>query len=203
MPAEPARLAARNDGQQHFIKLAARAVPNRFRGLRLDLRIRLDHQQRQSRSPGRRTRRGRRSAGSACFVLREWNFRAPSGFTAVGLRRDDSAHSINGVLFRVPAADAFDSREAGYERLPISPPDLRILSPAADDDATRHAAARARRRPRALLGVRAARVREREREPPDLPDVRRRLRRRLPRARRRRARAALGADDRRLVGVLR
>ena len=80
--------------------------------------------------------------------MREWNFRAPSGFTAVGLRRDDSAHSINGVLFRVPAADAFDSREAGYERLPISPPDLRILSPAADDDATRHAAA-------ALAGGRA------------------------------------------------
>ena len=51
----------------------------------------------------------------------EWNFRAPSGFTAVGLRRDNSA-PINGVLFRVPAADAFDSREAGYERSPISPP---------------------------------------------------------------------------------
>ena len=84
---------------------------------------------------------------SAGFV-REWNFRAPSGFTAVGLRRDNSAHSINGVLFRVPAADAFDSREAGYERLPIRPPDLRILSPAADDDATRHAAA-------ALAGGRA------------------------------------------------
>ena len=84
---------------------------------------------------------------SAGFV-REWNFRAPSGFTAVGLRRDNSAHSINGVLFRVPAADAFDSREAGYERLPIRPPDLRLLSPAADDDATRHAAA-------ALAGGRA------------------------------------------------
>ena len=162
-----------NDGVQQLINIAVRALPHRLRGLRLGLRVRLDHQQR------RRARQVDAPAvdvdllASAGFV-REWNFRAPSGFTAVGLRRYNTAHSINGVLFRVPAAEALDSREARYERLPIRPPDLRILSPAADDDATRHAAA-------ALAGGRArfwvtcrSRARARARTP-DLPDVRRRL----------------------------
>ena len=48
-------------------------------------------------------------ASAAC---RRVELPRPSSFTAVELRRDNSAHSINGVLFRVPAADAFDSREA-------------------------------------------------------------------------------------------
>jgi hypothetical protein len=55
---------------------------------------------------------------------RRWNFRSPTGFTALGVSKADSIHSasdINGVLFQVPHAmiPGFDRREVGYERLRI------------------------------------------------------------------------------------
>jgi hypothetical protein len=62
---------------------------------------------------------------SAAFgYVRCWNDRSPSGFTALGLRRpepDESALTINGVLFLVEGSDmaAYDRRERGYSRVPV------------------------------------------------------------------------------------
>ena len=69
---------------------------------------------------------------SAAGFVREWNFRAPSGFTAVGLRRDAAAATqISGVLFEAGFGDAlsrFDLRENGYERLELEPSQLHVLA---------------------------------------------------------------------------
>ena len=57
---------------------------------------------------------------SAAGYVREWNFRAPSGFTAVGLRADRAAATdLCGVAFEVASAAALgrlDARESGYDR---------------------------------------------------------------------------------------
>jgi hypothetical protein len=57
-----------------------------------------------------------------CGFARAWNFRAASGFTALGLQRcsapsDDAG--LNGVVFQLACAAlaALDAREAGYERV--------------------------------------------------------------------------------------
>jgi len=65
--------------------------------------------------------------------IRCWNERAPSGFTALGLRRPEvgeSAMTINGVLYPVQGNDmaAFDAREAGYERVEVPRADIEALS---------------------------------------------------------------------------
>ena len=68
-------------------------------------------------------------AASAGWV-RAWCFRAPSGFTAVGLRADSaSAMPVNGIIFRVgsDALSRFDAREVGYERVEVSAAALRVL----------------------------------------------------------------------------
>lgn len=64
---------------------------------------------------------------------RVWNDRAPSGFTALGLRKADSsmpATTINGVLFPVVGGDiaAYDKREEGYARIEISRSNIEALS---------------------------------------------------------------------------
>ena len=60
---------------------------------------------------------------------RAWNFRAPSGFTALGVRRADGAAAMCGVLFQIAGAggalERFDTREAGYDRVPL---DRRLLT---------------------------------------------------------------------------
>ena len=140
--------------------------------------------------------------------VREWNFRAPSGFTAVGMRRDQTnATEISGVLFEVDGAlSRFDARETGYERVELDPTQLCVLDG--------HSAALT-----ALANPTSHRFwtyvpMETHAASDEHPicqtyvDVCHRL----PRARRRRhsrgwprrphARAALGADDRRLVGIL-
>ncbi|MCZ6787253.1 MAG: gamma-glutamylcyclotransferase, partial [Planctomycetota bacterium] len=64
-----------------------------------------------------------RVAASLGFV-RTWNFHAPSGFTALGLRPVKSGEAgipINGVIYRVEGAmEAFDEREEGYDRLEVT-----------------------------------------------------------------------------------
>jgi hypothetical protein len=64
---------------------------------------------------------------------RVWNDRAPSGFTALGLRKADAsmpATSINGVLFAVTGGDisAYDQREEGYTRVEILRSNIETLS---------------------------------------------------------------------------
>jgi hypothetical protein len=71
---------------------------------------------------------------SAAFgYIRCWNERAPSGFTALGLRRPGAGEdttTINGVLYPVQGNDmaAFDAREAGYERVEVPRADIEALS---------------------------------------------------------------------------
>jgi hypothetical protein len=70
---------------------------------------------------------------SAAFgYLRTWNDRAPSGFTALGLRRarsDEPGRTINGVIYPVVGTDMahFDAREAGYVRVEIPPGDIEAV----------------------------------------------------------------------------
>lgn len=64
---------------------------------------------------------------------RVWNDRAPSGFTALGLRKADAAMpatTINGVLFPVAGGDiaAYDKREEGYARIEIPRANIEALS---------------------------------------------------------------------------
>lgn len=62
---------------------------------------------------------------SAAFgYVRSWSDRAPSGFTALGLRRPlagEAPMTINGVVYPVVGNDmsAFDEREAGYVRVAV------------------------------------------------------------------------------------
>ncbi|QBR02114.1 gamma-glutamylcyclotransferase family protein [Paraburkholderia pallida] len=62
---------------------------------------------------------------SAAFgYVRSWNERAPSGFTALGLRRPlkgEAPMTINGVIYPVAGNDmsAFDEREKGYVRVEV------------------------------------------------------------------------------------
>jgi hypothetical protein len=71
---------------------------------------------------------------SAAFgYVRVWNDRAPSGFTALGLRKPASGESpmtINGVLYPVEGADmaTLDTREQGYVRVEIPHADLEAVS---------------------------------------------------------------------------
>eukprot|EP00978_Attheya_sp_CCMP212_P029809 scaffold107192_cov61-Attheya_sp.AAC.1 len=65
---------------------------------------------------------------------RGWNFRSNTGFTALGIvkqQHPSSTSSINGVLFQVPHTlmGGFDVREVGYDRVRIDPKDLELLSP--------------------------------------------------------------------------
>ena len=68
---------------------------------------------------------------SGAGFVREWNFRAPSGFQAVGLRRvPEDASAIGGVLFEAGGDDAlrsFDLREAGYERVELDPSLITVI----------------------------------------------------------------------------
>ena len=69
---------------------------------------------------------------------RQWRFRSPTGFTALGVLPSSSAEEagdgdgdgddINGVLFRVPRTEMpnFDRREAGYARVPVPSDCLRL-----------------------------------------------------------------------------
>jgi len=71
---------------------------------------------------------------SAAFgYVRTWNDRAPSVFTALGLRKPgagESAMTINGVLYPVEGDDMtkFDAREAGYARLEVPLADIEAVS---------------------------------------------------------------------------
>ena len=71
-------------------------------------------------------------APSAGYV-REWNFRAPSGFTATGLRRAREGERLEsemcGVIFEVAAESLsrFDAREAGYGRVRLAARHFRRL----------------------------------------------------------------------------
>jgi len=70
---------------------------------------------------------------SAAGFVREWCFRAPSGFTALGLRRcpADVAQDVCGVVFETgnaAALAAFDLREAGYERVRLDARHLRLYA---------------------------------------------------------------------------
>jgi hypothetical protein len=62
---------------------------------------------------------------SAAFGhVRAWNDRAPSGFTALGLRKPgpgEKARTINGVLYPADGDDMakFDAREDGYARVEL------------------------------------------------------------------------------------
>ena len=60
--------------------------------------------------------------------MREWNFKAPSGFTAVGLRPSDAPLPVCGVLFEACGAlGRFDAREAGYDRVELRADQLEVL----------------------------------------------------------------------------
>jgi cation transport regulator ChaC len=63
---------------------------------------------------------------------RGWNFRSNTGFTALGITKDEEqATDINGVVFRITQemlAD-FDRREVGYDRVEITKDDLKLISP--------------------------------------------------------------------------
>ena len=61
--------------------------------------------------------------------VREWNFRAPSGFTAVGMVASDTPTGVCGVLFQAAGAlSRFDAREAGYDRVELVASHLCVLS---------------------------------------------------------------------------
>ena len=66
-------------------------------------------------------------------LIRTWNVRAPSGFTALGLRKPypgEKATTINGVLFPVEGDDmvAYDLREEDYVRVGIPLAEIEALS---------------------------------------------------------------------------
>lgn len=59
----------------------------------------------------------------ALGLVRAWNFRSKSGFTALGLRpaRGGESQSINGVVYKVEGTmEAFDTREVGYRRVEVT-----------------------------------------------------------------------------------
>lgn len=65
---------------------------------------------------------------SAGFV-RSWCFRAPSGFTALGLHEGRTVGaSVNGILLEVPPSllALLDTREAGYTRVRLQPNDVEV-----------------------------------------------------------------------------
>lgn len=65
---------------------------------------------------------------------RAWSFRSTTGFTALGLLRDDDGamNAINGVIFKCPRGeqdlDVFDKRESGYRRCVTFAHRARLLS---------------------------------------------------------------------------
>lgn len=70
---------------------------------------------------------------SAFGYVRVWNDRAPSGFTAPGLRRAgprEHAMTINGVVYAIEGEDmsSFDALEKGYVRVEIPHEDIEALS---------------------------------------------------------------------------
>ena len=75
---------------------------------------------------------------SSLGYVRSWNFRSPTGFTALGLRRPqteaEGGVAINGVVF--PAGldlAALDEREAGYQRVPVPPDCVMVLPPVREE----------------------------------------------------------------------
>ncbi|CAE7392459.1 unnamed protein product [Symbiodinium natans] len=73
-------------------------------------------------------------AALRCQVLpsfnfqRAWNFRAPSGFTALGLQQAESGEAIDGICFAVGNDMAsFDLRERGYTRWEIPLKNLSVI----------------------------------------------------------------------------
>ena len=81
---------------------------------------------------------------AAAGYVREWNFKAPSGFTAVGLRPSDAPLPVCGVLFEACGAlGRFDAREAGYDRVgPLvekGRPEASAKSPSSTPPSLQHA----------------------------------------------------------------
>lgn len=63
---------------------------------------------------------------------RAWNFRSATGFTALGILKDDGqTHEMNGVLFKIPDSVIanFDRREVGYDRIEIPHDSIELLPP--------------------------------------------------------------------------
>ena len=90
----------------------------------------LDQEYSSASLPGRRAR-------VHVGYERGWTFRSNTGFTALGLtRKNGTACSINGVVFRIPhsALQDFDRREVGYDRVEIALEDLDVLVGNADGD---------------------------------------------------------------------
>lgn len=66
-------------------------------------------------------------------LVRTWNARSMSGFTALGLRRPrpgEAASTINGVIYPVEGEDlaAFDAREVGYVRAEVGRGEMEAVS---------------------------------------------------------------------------
>lgn len=75
---------------------------------------------------------GQRANIRACFGYRRgWNFRSNTGFTALGIAKDNAGDGtvINGVLFRIPHSmlSSFDRREVGYDRVEMNLEHLELL----------------------------------------------------------------------------
>jgi len=67
---------------------------------------------------------------SSLGYRRGWNFRSNTGFTALGVTKDESeATDINGVLFQIPHSmfEGFDRREVGYDRVELSREDFELI----------------------------------------------------------------------------
>lgn len=62
---------------------------------------------------------------------RGWTFRSATGFTALGLLREEEANDINGVLFRIrhDLLEGFDRREVGYDRVEIDRNCIKLIPP--------------------------------------------------------------------------
>lgn len=62
---------------------------------------------------------------------RGWTFRSVTGFTALGIQREEAPTDINGVLFRIrhDMLEGFDRREVGYDRVEIDRNCIELIPP--------------------------------------------------------------------------
>eukprot|EP00588_Corethron_pennatum_P012599 CAMPEP_0194276572 /NCGR_PEP_ID=MMETSP0169-20130528/9126_1 /TAXON_ID=218684 /ORGANISM="Corethron pennatum, Strain L29A3" /LENGTH=1199 /DNA_ID=CAMNT_0039020315 /DNA_START=42 /DNA_END=3641 /DNA_ORIENTATION=+ len=79
---------------------------------------------------------GQRASIRPSFGYRRgWNFRSNTGFTALGIVKDETGGTaINGVLFRIPHSmfAGFDRREVGYDRVAVGRDHFELIPLAAE-----------------------------------------------------------------------
>ena len=90
---------------------------------------------------GSKTLKGQRANIRSSFGYRRgWNFRSNTGFTALGIQREEGATHINGVLFRIKhdMLEGFDRREVGYDRVEVDRDCIELIPPQSSEGDEAH-----------------------------------------------------------------